>query len=43
MLIRLGDSLAAPKFEVVEKPNDFVKTTKGNSRSGELKFVEAER
>ena len=40
---KIGDSLPAPKFEVVEKPNDFVKTTKGNSRSGELKFVEAER
>ena len=40
---KIGDSLPAPKFEVVEKPNDFVKTTKGNLRSGELTFVESER
>ena len=40
---KIGDSLPAPKFEVVEKPNDFVKTTKGNSRSGELTFIESER
>ena len=26
---KIGDSLPAPKFEVVEQPNDFIKTNKG--------------
>lgn len=41
---KIGDSDPAPKFEVVEKPNDFVKRGKTNSKdSGELKKREAER
>lgn len=31
---KIGDSLPAPKFEVVEKPNDFIKSAKGTSGSG---------
>lgn len=40
---QIGDSLPAPKFVVVEKPNDFSKTTKGNNESGELSKAQAER
>lgn len=40
---RIGDSLAAPKFEVIEKPNDFTKAfNKANAKS-ELSYAEAER
>ncbi|HPX32764.1 MAG TPA: DUF4268 domain-containing protein [Erysipelotrichaceae bacterium] len=39
---KIGDSLPAPKFEVIEKPNDFVKSTK-ISRDGELSKAESER
>jgi len=39
---RIGDSLPAPKFEVIEKPNDFVKSTK-NSKGDELSKTESER
>ena len=40
---RIGDSLPAAKFEMVEKPNDFIKNTKGSNSSGELNKSQAER
>lgn len=40
---RIGDSLAAPKFVIVEKPNDFVKTVNASVDSGELSKTQAER
>lgn len=40
---KIGDSLPAPKFEIIEKPNDFLKNTKGNIENGELNKSEAER
>lgn len=40
---RIGDSLPAPKFEIVEKPNDFLKTSRNQSRNKELSKAEAER
>lgn len=39
---RIGNSLPAPKFEVIEKPNDFVKSTK-STREGEFNKTQAER
>ena len=33
---KIGDSLPAPKFVVIEKPNDFVKTANVGMDSGEL-------
>lgn len=40
---KIGDSNPAPKFEVVEKPNDFIKINKGkNGGSGELNRSKAE-
>ena len=40
---KIGDSLPAPKFVVVEKPNDFVKTVNTGMDSGELSKAQAER
>lgn len=40
---KIGDSLPAPKFVIVEKPNDFVKTANGSIDSGELSKAQAER
>ena len=40
---KIGDSLPAPKFVVVEKPNDFVKTVNTGIDSGELSKAQAER
>jgi len=41
---KIGDSDPAPKFEVVEKPNDFVKRGKTNSKdNSELNKSQAER
>lgn len=40
---RIGDSAPAPKFEVVEKPNDFVKHSKGNNANKELNKSQSER
>lgn len=40
---RIGDSLYAPKFEVVEKPNDFIKNAKVQTGSGELNKSQSER
>lgn len=40
---RIGESLYAPKFEVVEKPNDFIKNAKIQTGSGELNKSQSER
>ena len=40
---RIGDSCPAPKFEVVEKPNDFVKRSKTKSEDNELSKRQSER
>ena len=40
---KIGDSLPAPKFVVVEKPNNFVKTVNTGMDSGELSKAQAER
>lgn len=40
---KIGDSLPAAKFEMVEKPNDFIKNTQGNNSNGELNKSQAER
>ncbi len=40
---KIGDSLYAPKFEVVEKPNDFIKNAKVQVGSGELNKTQSER
>lgn len=40
---RIGSSDAAPKFEVIEKPNDFVKRSKDKKNNGELNKSQSER
>lgn len=40
---KIGDSLPAPKFVIIEKPNDFVKTANAGIDSGELSKAQAER
>lgn len=40
---KIGDSLPAPKFEVIEKPNDFIKSIKGQAGAGELNKSQSER
>ena len=41
---KIGDSLPAPYFEVIEKPNDFIKNTKKTKNSsGELNKSQSER
>ncbi len=41
---KIGDSLPAPYFEVIEKPNDFIKNTnKTKNTSGELNKSQSER
>lgn len=40
---KIGDSLPAPKFVMIEKPNDFVKTVNINSEGLELSKSQAER
>lgn len=39
----IGDSDPAPKFEVIEKPNDFVKRSKAKSEDNELNKRQSER
>ncbi|PKY88578.1 DUF4268 domain-containing protein [Falseniella ignava] len=39
---RIGDSLPAPMFKIVEKPNDFIKSNK-NVKNGDLSKTQAER
>ena len=43
LMDKIGDSLPAPKFVVVEKPNDFVKTAKASIDNGELNKTQIER
>lgn len=40
---RIGDSLYAPKFEIVEKPNGFIKNAMTQSGSGEYNRSQAAR
>ncbi len=40
---QIGDSLCAPKFEIVEKPNGFIKNVKTQSGSGEYNKSQGER
>lgn len=40
---KIGDSLPAPQFVIVEKPNDFVKATSISANSGELSKAQSER
>lgn len=40
---KIGDSAPAPKFEVVEQPNDFIKSSKTTSSSNNLNKSQAER
>ena len=40
---QIGDSLPAPKFEIVEKPNDFVKRGNQNSVDGDMTRAQSER
>lgn len=40
---RIGDSLPAPKFEIIEKPNDFIKISKSNISNNEINQTQAER
>lgn len=40
---KMGDSLSAPKFVIIEKPNDFVKTANAGIDSGALSKSQAER
>ena len=39
----IGDSIPAPYFDVIEKPNDFIKNTKGSDNKGELNKSQSER
>ncbi len=40
---RIGDSLPAPKFEIIEKPNGFIKYAKVNNGKNELSVAESEK
>ena len=40
---KIGDSDPAPKFEVIEKPNGFVRRSKSKSDNGELNKSQSER
>ena len=40
---RIGDSDPAPKFEIIEKPNDFVKRGNNKVKDGEMDKSESER
>lgn len=40
---KIGDSEPAPKFEVVEKPNDFVKRSKNKTEDSDLNKSQSER
>lgn len=39
---KIGESIPAPKFEIIEKPNDFIKNIK-SSNDGELNKSQSER
>ena len=40
---QIGDSLCAPKFEIVEKPNGFIKNAKTQSGTGEYNKSQGEK
>lgn len=40
---KIGSSLPAPKFEIVEKPNGFIKNSKGQINSNDLSKSQSER
>ena len=40
---KIGDSLPAPKFEVIEQPNDFIKASKNTSSNNTLNRSQTER
>lgn len=40
---KIGESLPAPYFEIIEKPNDFIKNNKVNGDKSELNKTQAER
>ena len=40
---KIGDSNPAPKFEVIEKPNDFIKRSKTKEAEGDLNKSQSER
>ena len=40
---KIGDSFPAPKFVIIEKPNDFVKIASASIERGELSKAQAER
>jgi hypothetical protein len=40
---RIGDSLPAPKFEVIEKPNGFIKTSRVRGDSGTMNKSQSAR
>ncbi|PRY80133.1 DUF4268 domain-containing protein [Alkalibacterium olivapovliticus] len=40
---RIGDSLPAPKFEIVEQPNDFIKSTKSTKSDSDMNRSQSER
>ena len=40
---KIGDSTPAPKFEIVERPNGFIKASKKTKTSGDIGKAEAER
>lgn len=40
---RIGDSFPAPKFEIIEKPNDFIQSIKSMSADGEMSQTQSER
>ena len=40
---QIGSSLPAPKFEIIEKPNDFIKISKGTNISSNINKSQSER
>ncbi len=40
---KIGDSLPAPKFEVIEKPNDFIQSTRSMGMDKEMNQTQSER
>ena len=40
---KIGDSLPAPYFEIIEKPNDFIKNNKVNGNKNKLNKSQSER
>jgi len=40
---KIGDSLPAPKFEVIEKPNDFIQSTRSMGTDKEINQTQSDR